>query len=60
MDVLFGTWNPIRMTCGCGSASSPSACPEGMHIELLALYLPQESLDGIGEEMVSRRTGGEQ
>ncbi len=36
------------------------ACPEGMRIELLALYLPQESrLDGIGKEMVSRRAGGE-
>ena len=35
------------------------ACPEGTRIELLALYLPQESLDGIGEEMVSRRAGAE-
>lgn len=34
-------------------------CPEGMRIELLALYLPQEGLDDIGDEMVSRRTGGE-
>ncbi len=36
-----------------------AACPEGMRIEMLALYLPQESLDGIGEEMVLRRAGGE-
>ena len=34
-------------------------CPQGTRIELLALYLPQTSLDGIGEEMVSRRAGGE-
>ena len=34
-------------------------CPEGMLIELVALYLPQESLDGIGEEMISRRAGAE-
>ena len=32
-----------------------SGCPEGMRIELLALYLPQESLDGIGETIVSMR-----
>ncbi len=36
------------------------ACPEGTRIELLALYVPQESLDGIGEEMLSQRVGGEQ
>ncbi len=40
--------------------SLAGACPEGTRIELLALYLPQESLDGIGEEMVSRRAGAEQ
>ena len=34
-------------------------CPEGTRIELLALYLPRERLEGIGEEMVSRRAGGE-
>lgn len=36
------------------------ACPEGTCIELLALYLPEESLDGIGEETISRRKGVEQ
>ena len=36
-----------------------TGCPEGMRIELLALYLPRESLEGIGEEMVSRRAGAE-
>ncbi len=35
-----------------------AGCPEGTCIELLALYLPQESLDSIGEEIVSRRAGG--
>ena len=34
-------------------------CPEGTRIELLALYLPRGRLEGIGEEMVSRRAGGE-
>ena len=34
-------------------------CPEGTSIELLAPYLPRGSLEGIGEEMVSRRAGGE-
>ena len=33
-------------------------CPEGMSIELLALYLPQDRLDGIGAEIVARRAGG--
>ena len=32
---------------------------EGTRIELLALYLPHESLDGIGEVMVLRRSGAE-
>ena len=32
-----------------------AGCPARTRIELLALYLPQERLDGIGEEMVSRR-----
>ncbi len=32
---------------------------EGTRIELLALYLPHESLDGIGEAMVLRRSGAE-
>ena len=36
-----------------------TACPEGTRIELLALYLPQERLAGIGEEMISRRAGAE-
>ncbi len=36
-----------------------AGCPEGTRIELLALYLPRESLDGIGEEMISRRAGAE-
>ena len=35
------------------------ACPEGTRIELLGLYLPHESLDGIGEKMVLQRAGGE-
>lgn len=37
-----------------------TGCPEGTRIELLSLYLPRESLKGIGEEMVARRTGGNQ
>ena len=32
-------------------------CPDGTRIELLALYLPQESLDRIGEAIVSMRVG---
>ena len=35
-----------------------AGCPEGTRIELLALYLPRESLKDIGDEMVVRRTGG--
>ena len=34
-------------------------CPDGTHIELLALYMPSKRLDGIGVEMVSRRAGTE-
>ena len=34
-------------------------CPEGTSIELFALYLPRGSLEGVGEEMASRRAGGE-
>ena len=36
-----------------------AGCPDGTRIELLALYLPQERLNGIGEEMISRRAGAE-
>lgn len=35
------------------------ACPDGTRIELLALYLPQKRLSGIGAEMTSRRAGAE-
>ena len=35
-----------------------AGCPEETRIGLLALYLPPESLEGIGDEMVARRTGG--
>ena len=35
-----------------------AGCPEGTRIELLALYLPRESLKDIGDEMVALRTGG--
>ena len=35
-----------------------AGCPEGTRIEILALYLPRENLEGIGEEMVARRAGG--
>ncbi|MXZ71854.1 MAG: hypothetical protein F4Z04_10210 [Acidobacteria bacterium] len=34
-------------------------CPDGTRIELLALYLPPEKLDGIGTAMISRRAGVE-
>ncbi|MCY4151175.1 MAG: hypothetical protein OXE94_02930 [Aestuariivita sp.] len=37
-----------------------AACPHGTRIELLALYLPRECLNGIGREMISRRAGAEQ
>ena len=36
-----------------------AGCPVGTCIELLALYLPQGSLGGIGEKMVARRAGAE-
>ena len=36
-----------------------SGSEEGTWIELLALYLPHECLDGIGEAMVQRRSGAE-
>ncbi len=39
--------------------SLADACPKGTCIEMLALYLPRKSLDGIGEAMVSWRTGRE-
>ena len=32
-------------------------CPVGMRIELIALYLPQESLDAIGRKVISRQAG---
>ena len=32
-----------------------AGCPEGTRVELVALYLPRESLEGIGREMVVRR-----
>ncbi len=35
-------------------------CPPGTRIELLALYLPHESLAGIGEAMISIRAGVEE
>ena len=34
-------------------------CPEGTRVELIALYLPRERLEGIGGEMVSRRAGAQ-
>ena len=34
-----------------------AGCPEGTRIELLALYLPPDSLDGIGEAAISMRVG---
>ena len=34
-----------------------AGCPEETRVELLALYLPREKLNGIGEEMVLKRTG---
>lgn len=36
-----------------------NGCPGGTRIELLALYLPQGSLDRIGERLISGRQGGE-
>ncbi|WP_419917702.1 hypothetical protein [Candidatus Poriferisocius sp.] len=34
-----------------------NGCPEGTRIELLAIYLPQDRLDGIGQEMLIQRAG---
>ena len=36
-----------------------TGCPEGTRIELLALYLPRDSIDGIGGRTVTRRTGAQ-
>ena len=36
-----------------------NGCPEGTRIELLALYLPQGSLNRIGDRLTSGRQGGE-
>ena len=33
--------------------------PQRTRVELVALYLPHESMEGIGEEMVSQRAGAE-
>ncbi len=33
-------------------------CPDGTRIELLAIYLPVGSIDGIGKIAVEKRTGG--
>jgi len=33
-------------------------CPNGTRIELLALYLPAGSINGLGQKAVSARTGG--
>lgn len=33
-------------------------CPDRTRIELLALYLPEERIKGIGKVMVEKRTGG--
>lgn len=33
-------------------------CPDGTRIELLAIYLPDGSIDGIGKVAVEKRTGG--
>ena len=32
-------------------------CPDGTHIELLALYLPKGCVNGIGEALIAKRTG---
>lgn len=32
-------------------------CPKGTRIELLALYLPWDSINGVGKRIVARRTG---
>ena len=34
-------------------------CPKGTRIELLALYLPGDSIDGIGGRIVARRAGAQ-
>ena len=32
-------------------------CPEGAHIELVALYLPENSIDGLGDAILATRSG---
>lgn len=34
-------------------------CPDGTRIELLALYLPEKRIEGIGALLVSHQTGGD-
>jgi len=36
-----------------------SGCPRGTRIELLALYLPEGTITGIGSVLVAQRTGGD-
>lgn len=36
-----------------------AACPEGIRIELLALYVPHRNLQGIGAEITPRRSGAD-
>lgn len=43
----------LRMRVG----ALATGCPEGTRIELLALYLPRDSIDGIGGRTVARRAG---
>ena len=48
-------WDDLRVRV----VNLGAGCPEKTRIELLALYMPQGRLSGIGEEMVSRRAGAE-
>ena len=35
----------------------PIGCSEGTYIELLALYLPYNSLNGIGKALIEQQAG---
>ncbi len=56
-DFLVRDVEPDRDDLRMRVTGLATGCPEGTSIELVALYLPRESLDGIAESMISRRRG---
>ena len=48
---------PNRSDLGMVVGALAAGRPEGTRIELLALYLPRDSIAGIGKRVIARRTG---